>query len=163
MKTLQDILNDFNKSNTAKLSNKQIAGRNAIEDTLNKTAVCPNCKSTGRLATMKLLHFNNCPRPAGYSNQVIIDKFVNGMMPSQISVECGITDTSVRRILAKMGHKPVDKLNQDKEDIYQQIVDLRKQGYTIKNIQKTLKVSNNKVYKALETHGLYEKYSGRNK
>jgi hypothetical protein len=149
MKTLQEILDDFNKSNAAKLSRRQIGGLMTIKKNGRGTVVCPTCKSVGSKSVMKSIHFENCVRPSGYSNQVIVDKYVSGIAPSDISLECNITTTSVRRILAKMGHDPVTKMVTDRDDLYNKIIELKKQGYSNRKIHETLNTSNGTVDRAI--------------
>jgi hypothetical protein len=155
MKTLQEILDDFNKSNAAKLSRRQIGGLMTIKKNGRGTVVCPTCKSVGSKSVMKSIHFENCVRPSGYSNQVIVDKYVSGLAPSHIALECNITCTSVRRILAKMGHDPVTKMVTDRDDLYNKIIELKKQGYTNEKIKNKLNTSNGTVDRAIRKWKTY--------
>lgn len=155
MKTLQEILDEFQKSNAAKLSKRQIGGLMTIKKNGTSSSVCPQCGTVGKKSVMQTIHFENCVRPQGYSNQVIVEKYVNGMSPSTISLECNISATSVRRILAKSGYDAIEKMNEDRDILFENIISLKKQGYTNTKIQKTLNTSRGTISRAIKKWKTY--------
>jgi hypothetical protein len=152
MENLQDILRKMQSSEVATLSNRQIGGLTTSFNNLNKISSCPNCGTVGKHGGMKSVHFKNCVRPKGYSNQVILDKYSKGVSPNEISKECGISATSVRRVLQRNGEDPIDKWVTNRNDLYEKIIDLKKKGYTNIKIQKELNTSNGSVCRAVKKY-----------
>jgi DNA invertase Pin-like site-specific DNA recombinase len=152
MNNLQELLSRIQTSKVVNLSNRQIGGKSTSFKNLNQIITCPNCGTTGKLGGMKSTHFNKCMRPKGYSNQVIVEKFKKGILPSEISKECGISATSVRRVLQRCDADPVGVMLQNRNELYDKIITLKKRGYSHEKIQNELKTSNGTVYRAVKDY-----------
>lgn len=61
--------------------------------------LCPNCGTVGPLSNMVQHHMDNCKRTTNYSNQTIIDNFVNGMSMSQIANDSNVSYSQVKSII----------------------------------------------------------------
>ena len=63
--------------------------------------MCPNCQTIGPLSNMKQHHFDNCRRITEYSDNKVIESYLNGMSLASISRESGISQAQVKVIVGK--------------------------------------------------------------
>ena len=70
---------------------------------------CPNCNTIGPLSNMKQHHFDNCKRTSGYSNDKVIQNYLDGVSPHIISQESGISYPQTKLIIRKYKKSLVGK------------------------------------------------------
>jgi hypothetical protein len=70
---------------------------------------CPNCNTIGPLSNMKQHHFDNCKRTSGYSDEKVIESYLNGMSIVNISKESVISCSQVKVIVRKYKKSLVGK------------------------------------------------------
>jgi hypothetical protein len=71
--------------------------------------MCPNCHTVGPLSNMKQHHFDNCKRTSGYSDEKVIESYLNGMSIVNISKESVISWSQVKVIVKKFKKSLVGK------------------------------------------------------
>jgi hypothetical protein len=70
---------------------------------------CPNCNTVGPLSNMKQHHFDKCKRTVGYSDEKVIESYLNGMSIVNISKESVISWSQVKVIVRKYKKSLVGK------------------------------------------------------
>jgi len=63
--------------------------------------MCPNCNTVGPLSNMVQHHMDKCRRITGYSDNKVIESYLNGMSLASISRESGISPAQVKVIVGK--------------------------------------------------------------
>jgi len=102
MKPLQEILDDFSQSKLGKAKHQYISNFINFEKGFDKSkeeVICPNCFTRGPRCSMMKFHFDKCHRTQGYSNEMMIKRYQEGISLLNISREVNVTKSTVERIV----------------------------------------------------------------
>ena len=137
MKTLQEILNESQKSKILQLKVSQLGSLSKSKEIVT----CPNCNTKGMSSGMRVYHMDNCKRTKGYSNECIVEDYNNGVALTDIAHKSSMKVTAIHQVMRKMGHYKRRQQMANRPLIEKMYLD----GKTMKDISISLKQPLNTV------------------